>query len=30
MTTAATPLTPATQAKVEEIGETDNLVGNPS
>ena len=30
MTTAATPLTPDTQAKVEEIGESDILVGIPS
>ena len=30
MTTPATPLTPETEAKVEEIGETDILVGIPS
>ena len=30
MTTAATPLTPDTHAKVEEIGESDILVGIPS
>ena len=30
MTAAATPLTPETEAKVQEIGETDVLVGIPS